>query len=106
MAHAHRARREDGGVGAALALQLQLGAFEARPDLVVADAERALRRDVLGIRQRRDLALAPFLELLRSGGVVAVAIDDHLFVFSRQPSLRVTSSNSSSTAKRRGIIPC
>src|SRR5207245_2007910 len=72
MAHAHRARREDGDVGAALALQLQLRALEARADLVVVDAERALRRDVLGILQRRDLALAPLLELAGRGVVVCV----------------------------------
>src|SRR2546425_7960670 len=95
MAHAHRARREDGDVGAALALQLQLRALEARADLVVVDAERALRRDVLGILQRRDLALAQFLELPGSGGVVAVAIDDHLFVTATTPPLPGSSDRKS-----------
>ena len=106
MAHPHRTRREDGEVGAALALLLELRALEARADLVVADSERSLGRRVLGILQRRDLALAPFLQLLRGGGVVAVAVDDHALSFLVQPSLRVTSSKSSSTAKRRGIMRC
>src|SRR5437867_10004572 len=78
MAHSHRARREDGDVGAALALQLQLRALEARADLVVADAETALDGSVPRILEPGDLALSPLLELFGSGGVVAVAIDDHV----------------------------
>src|SRR5262249_60801956 len=77
VAHAHRTRREDGHVGAALPLLLELRALEALADLVVGDAELALRGDVLRILERGDLALAPFFELLGSGGVVSVAIDDH-----------------------------
>jgi hypothetical protein len=40
MAHAGSARREDRDIGAALALQLELRAFEAVPDLVVGDFQR------------------------------------------------------------------
>ena len=41
MRHRRRARREDREVGAALALELELRAFEALADLVVADARAA-----------------------------------------------------------------
>ena len=39
MAHAGGARRKDRDVGAALALQFQLRAFEARANLIVGDAQ-------------------------------------------------------------------
>ncbi len=74
--HAGGARREDGEVGAALLLQLQLRADDALADLVVGDggARRALRRVI----ERGDLRLAPALVLFRRRRVVAVAIDDHV----------------------------
>ena len=76
--HPRRPRREDREIGAALALQLELRALEARAHLVVADLERALRRRRAAALERRDLRLAPGLELARRGGVVAVAVDDHV----------------------------
>src|SRR5439155_21650014 len=78
MAHTHCTRREDRNVGAAVSLQLQLRALEARADRVVADSEAPLDGSMLRILEPGDLPLAPFLELLGSGRVVAVAIDDHV----------------------------
>ena len=77
MRHGRRARREDGDVGAALALQLELRAFQTFPDLVVADLDFAVVGRLRRILQRRDLRIAIFLERLGRGGVVAVTIDNH-----------------------------
>jgi hypothetical protein len=45
MRHPGRPGREDGDVGAALALELELRLLQRLADLVVADAERPLRAD-------------------------------------------------------------
>src|SRR5262249_40543226 len=44
VAHAHGARREDGHVGAALTLELELRTFEAFANLVIAGLQRRLGR--------------------------------------------------------------
>ena len=78
MAHPARAGREDGQVRAALALEPELGAFEALADLVVGDADLALDVAVQRILGKLGLlALAVFAERVGGGGVVAVAVDDH-----------------------------
>src|SRR5262249_24878088 len=69
--HRARARREEGEIRAALALQFQLCALERVLDLLIGDLQ--LARLLAG-----DLLLAPVPEGLRCGGVVAVAIDDHV----------------------------
>ena len=79
MAHAGGARREDGEIGAALALQLELVALDRFADLVIGHFQgraRRHRRLVLG-GGGRGLLLAEAKEVLGLGGVVAVAIDDH-----------------------------
>jgi hypothetical protein len=76
MAHAHGARREDGQIGAALALHLELRAFQAVANLVVADFQRGLGRIEDRVFQRRDLLLAPVGKFFWRCGVVAMAIDD------------------------------
>src|SRR5262249_23004390 len=78
-AHAGGARREDGQIGAALALQLELVLLDALADLVVRYLQRSARwrhRLVLGVGCR-GLFLAEAVQVLRFGGVVAVAVDDH-----------------------------
>src|SRR5262249_43686024 len=75
--HAGRARREDRQIRAALALQLELRTLDARAQLVVADLERRARGLLRGILDAGDLALAPVVQLLRLGRVVAVTVDDH-----------------------------
>src|SRR5262249_57910330 len=77
VAHTHGARREDGEIRAALALQLELRAFEALADLVVGHLQRRLRRLLGGVLDVVDLVLAPAQQVLGLGRVVAVAIDDH-----------------------------
>ena len=77
MGHAHRARRKDGQIGAALALEPELGALNAGAQFVVADAQRRRRRPLRRILQRRDLTLAEIVELVRFGRVMTVAVDDH-----------------------------
>ena len=75
--HPGGARREDGEVGAALALEPKLRAFEAFAYLVVGDAEVGRQRLVAGIVEPGDLRCPIVLERLRRGRVVPVAIDDH-----------------------------
>src|SRR5262249_18805837 len=75
--HAGRARREDRQVGAALALQLELRALDARADLVVADLEARARRLLPRVLDAGDLRFAEIVQLLRLGRVVAVTVDDH-----------------------------
>src|SRR5262249_4770456 len=77
VAHTHGARREDGEIRAALALQLELRAFEALADFVVGHLQRRLRRLLGGLLDVVDLVLAPAQQVLGLGRVVAVAIDDH-----------------------------
>ena len=79
VAHAGGARREDGQIGAALALQLELIVLDAVANLIVRYFQRSARRQqrlVLGVG-RRSLFLAEAVQVLGFGGVVAVAIDDH-----------------------------
>ena len=64
MRHGGRARRKDGHVGAALALQLQLRAFQALADLVVADVDLAVGGRLCRVLQRRDLRVAISLAAL------------------------------------------
>ncbi len=77
MAHPHRARREDGEIGAALALKLELCAFDALADFVVGSLERGLGGLFCRVFQIVHLLLAPSQQVFRLGRVVAVAIDDH-----------------------------
>src|SRR3990172_5646236 len=79
MSHAHRPRREDGEIGAARALQLELRPLQALADLVVGDVEPSLGGDVFRIAQGRKLAFSIFRQFARSRGVVPVTIDDHFF---------------------------
>ena len=84
MTHPARAGREDGQVRAALALQAELGTFEALANLVVGDVELALDvpvERVLGELGLLALAICP--KRTGGGGVVAVAVDDHAVVLSR-----------------------
>src|SRR4051794_25427709 len=57
-AHAGRPRREDRDVGAALALQLELGAFHALADLVIAHLQRRFRGHRRLVLDRFGLVLA------------------------------------------------
>ena len=88
--HARGARREDGDVGAALALELELG-LHARAHLVVAELEHVARGRLRRLLQGGDLALAVLVERFRRGGVVAVAVDyGHGFAFlERDDFLRI-----------------
>jgi hypothetical protein len=79
VAHAGGARRENGQIGAALALQLELVLFDAFANFVVGNLQRGpcgQRRLVLG-NSGRSLFLAEAMKILGLGGVMAVAIDDH-----------------------------
>src|SRR5262249_53720691 len=77
VAHAHGARGEDGDVGPALALKLELCAFEALADLVVGHLQRRLGRLLRRLLDVLHLLLAPSQQVFRLGRVVAGAIDDH-----------------------------
>ena len=77
MRHAGGARREDRNVGAALALEFELRAFEAGADLVVADAEVERLRPQRLVLDAGDLLVAEGGKLLRRRCVMSVAIDDH-----------------------------
>src|SRR5262249_37316093 len=77
VAHAGGARREDRDVGAALALELELRAFDAGTDLVIRHLEAGTRRQrALGL-DRLGLVLAEAVQVLGFGRVVAVTVDDH-----------------------------
>ena len=75
--HAGGARGEDGEVGAALALQLELRALQTLADLVVADAEVLVGGAASGIGQAGELSVAEDRQFLRRRRVMAVAVDDH-----------------------------
>ena len=75
--HAHGARRKDRQVGAPLALQLELRAFEALADLVVGNLQRRFGRLLGRLFDVVYLLLAPSQEVLRFGRVMSVAVDDH-----------------------------
>src|SRR5262245_59975678 len=77
MAHARGARREARQVGTAFLLALELRPLDAGPDLVVADHQGAALGDMALVLEGLDLDVAPLLQLLGRGRVVAVAIDDH-----------------------------
>jgi hypothetical protein len=79
LAHARRARRENGDVGAALALQPELVLLDALADFVVGHFERSARRHGRLFRAGgcRGLLLAEAVQVLGFGRVVAVAIDNH-----------------------------
>ena len=71
--HRGRLRREDGQVGAALALLLDLAILQTGADLLVADVHRTLRRPA----EVADLVGAIGAQGRRGGGVVAVDVDNH-----------------------------
>src|SRR5258708_10287086 len=75
--HVGCARREDRKAGAALALELELRAFDARTQFVIADIQGGPRRLLLGVFDGGNLVLAKVMQLLRLRGVVTVAVDDH-----------------------------
>ena len=77
MAHAHGTRGEDGDIGAALTLELELRAFETLADFVVGNFERRLGGLFYRVFHMIHLLLAPPQQVFRLGRVVAVAIDDH-----------------------------
>ena len=77
MGHARCARREDGEIGAALALQFQLRVLDALPQLVVTDLEARPARRLRWVLDPGDLFLAPVMELCGLRRVVPVTIDDH-----------------------------
>jgi hypothetical protein len=91
MPHPARARAEDRDVGAAFALQLQLCAFDALPQLVITDLQRAFLRLVLRILfQICFLLIAVVAELFRRRRVMAVTIDDHVRGYLNKPPALVT----------------
>src|ERR1700733_719151 len=73
--HTGGARREDGQVGAALLLQLQLAVDDAGADLIVGDGRTRWRRLALAVGF--NLLGAPGLVLARRRGVMPMAVDDH-----------------------------
>ena len=77
MRHRGSARRKDRHIRSTLALQLELRVFQAFANLVVADVELSLGRNMRGVFQARDLGVPIPLQVLGCGGVVPVAIDDH-----------------------------
>src|SRR5262249_50421109 len=77
MTHPGSTRREDRDIRAALFLELELSFVDRFSDLIVADADGALRAGARGLFQLGDLLLAVRLELLGSRRVVAVTVDDH-----------------------------
>jgi hypothetical protein len=77
MRHEARARAEDGEVEAALTHESKLVAFDRLAQLVVADLQLGWFRHLRRVAKRGDLAIAPRLERLGRGRVVAVDVDDH-----------------------------
>src|SRR5262249_12672914 len=106
VAHAHGARREDRHVGAALALELELGTFEAFANLVVAGLQGCLGWLLRRLLEVIDLLFAPAQQVFRLGRVMAVTIDDHDTVAedcgrgpvdaSREPGSSVNATNRAS----------
>src|SRR5260370_7235883 len=76
--HAGRARREDRQAGAALALELELRAFDARTQFVIADIQGGPRRLLLGVLDGGNLVLAKLMHLLRLPFLVTFALHHHL----------------------------
>src|SRR5262249_873559 len=121
VAHAHGTRREDGDVGAALALKLELRAFEALADLVVGHLQRRLGRLLGRLLDVLHLLLAPSQQVFRLGRVVAVAIGAHDTVAFREswaragegrtempgpPGLNATNRPSSLSNRDWGLLGC
>ena len=77
MGHEAGAGAEDGEIAAPLLHQLELVRFDRLAKLVVADLEFGDLGRLGGILDAGDLPVAPRLERLGGGGVVAVAVDDH-----------------------------
>src|SRR5580765_2492295 len=69
--------RENRDVGAALALQFQLCAFETFSNLIVRDVDFAFRWNSRLVAECRNLVVAIRLQFFGCSCVVAVAIDDH-----------------------------
>src|SRR5580698_309679 len=76
--HARRTRREYRHIGAALALNAQLRALDAAADRIITDAGQGQRGGARRVAQRRHLLRAELVQRFWCGGVVAVAIDDHV----------------------------
>src|SRR5229473_4787392 len=76
VAHAGGTRREDGEIGAALALEFELQ-LQALANLLVADVQACARRRPGWVLQAGDLVLPKRLELPGGRGVMAVTINDH-----------------------------
>jgi len=68
---------EESQVRAPLAHQLELVAFNGFADLIVADVQLRNLWHLSRILYAGNLPVAPDLQCLGSGGVVAVNIDDH-----------------------------
>src|SRR5437016_13782940 len=77
MRHEARAWAEDGEIKATLAHEAQLVVLDRFAQLVVADAQLGRMRHFRGIRDAGDLPVAPRLERLGRGRVMAVDVDDH-----------------------------
>src|SRR5262245_20845215 len=75
--HRRRARREDRDIGAALALEFQLRALQAAPNLIVRNIDGALRSRARGMVERRNLRVTIGLQRFRRGRVVAVTVNHH-----------------------------
>ncbi len=75
--HGRGTRREDRQISTALTLQLQLRTFEAAAYLLIADIELAHIRGPARTTDGGELRITEGLQLCRSRGVVAVAVDDH-----------------------------
>ncbi len=77
MAHADGLGRKDRHVGAALAHRFELVGFNALPDRIVADFRWLYRRQAR-VFKTGDLGVAKVLKRRRRGGIMTVAIDNHL----------------------------
>src|SRR5580658_6049342 len=77
MRHARSARRKNREVGSAFLLYLKLELLDALANLVISYFQ-GRRRGFRMIFQMRQLVLAKQIQLARRGGVVSMAIDDHL----------------------------
>src|SRR4029453_4465800 len=77
MRHEAGARAEQGEVAAALLHLLELVVGDGVAQLIVADLEIAGLWHQRAILDARDLPVAPILQRLGCGGVVAMDVDDH-----------------------------
>ena len=74
--HGRRPRREDGHIGTAVALELELR-LHRLAELVVGDGEQPLAARRPGVLQAFNLFVAKRLQFLGRGREVTVAVDDH-----------------------------